>query len=256
MILELKDVTKSFGKHRVLDRVTATISFSHVLALLGPSGCGKSTLLRLIAGLDRPDSGSIIIDGTPLPEDEFGLHVWRKQIGVVFQAVNLFPHLNAMDNLLLPLTQVHHLSITDARKQALEMLERFQLAEHAHKRPSMLSGGQRQRVAIARALACRPAFLLFDEPTSALDPEMTAEVLDAILQLRASETPLLLVTHELGFAQEAADNVVFLENGKINAVQAAPDFFKSPATPAATRFLSRLLRFDGSGVAACTDKRP
>lgn len=256
MIIELQDVTKSFGSHRVLDRVCARISFAHVLAVLGPSGCGKSTLLRLIAGLDRPDSGRIVIDGQPLPADESGLHAWRKRIGVVFQSFNLFPHLNAMDNLLLPLTQVHRLSEADANSQALTMLERFQLAEHAHKRPSMLSGGQRQRVAIARALACRPAFLLFDEPTSALDPEMTAEVLDVILQLRTSATPLLLVTHELGFAQEAADWVLFLEHGKIDASQAATEFFQSPATAAATRFLSRLLRFDGCGISGPSEPAP
>jgi len=247
MIIELQKLTKSFGAHRVLDDLTCTIDFSHVLALLGPSGCGKSTLLRLIAGLDRPDSGRIVVNGRALPTDEAGLHAWRKQIGVVFQTFNLFPHLSAIDNLILPLTQVHQVPANEARERAMAMLVRFQLGDHALKRPAMLSGGQRQRVAIARALACRPTFLLFDEPTSALDPEMTAEVLDVILQLRTSDTPLVLVTHELGFAQEAADHIVFLENGKINTSQIAADFFRSPGTPVATRFLSRLLRFDPIG---------
>jgi len=244
MTIDLQGVTKSFGAHRVLDRLTCTITFDHVLALLGPSGCGKSTLLRLIAGLDRPDSGNIVVNGTPIPSNEAGLLAWRTHIGVVFQAFNLFPHLSAIDNLLLPLTQVHQVPPAEARVRAMEMLERFQLGDHALKRPSMLSGGQRQRVAIARALACNPTFLLFDEPTSALDPEMTAEVLEVILQLRTSDTPLVLVTHELGFAQEAADHIVFLENGNIDTSQSASNFFQSPGTPAATRFLSRLLRFE------------
>lgn len=244
MIIELRNVTKSYGTHRVLDSISATISFSHVLALLGPSGCGKSTLLRMIAGLDRPDTGEILVNGKTLPHEENALRAWRQQIGIVFQAFNLFPHLSAMDNLLLPLTQVHRVSLLEAKNRAQQILERFQLAPHASKQPAALSGGQRQRVAIARALACNPQFLLFDEPTSALDPEMTAEVLDVILALRESSTPLVLVTHELGFAQEAADQIVFLSDGKIDVSQPAFEFFQTPGTPAARRFLSRLLRFE------------
>lgn len=244
MIIELREVTKSFGSHRVLDHLTTTVSFSHVLTMLGPSGCGKSTLLRLIAGLDRPDSGEIIIDGVPLPSDPDALRRWRQQIGIVFQAFNLFPHLSALDNLLLPLEQVHRVPRQEANRRADSILERFQLTAHAQKRPAALSGGQRQRVAIARALACEPRFLLFDEPTSALDPEMTAEVLDVILHLRESSTPLLLVTHELGFARMASDHILFLSEGKIDASQPAERFFEKPASAAAARFLSRLLRFE------------
>lgn len=247
MILELDGVTKAFGTQRVLDGLNARIEFSHVLALLGPSGCGKSTLLRLIAGLDTVTAGEIRIDGDRLPSEPAELQTWRRQIGVVFQAYNLFPHLSAIDNLLLPLTEVHRVPRPEAVARASEMLERFQLGAHATKRPAELSGGQRQRVAIARALACRPKFLLFDEPTSALDPEMTAEVLDVILALRETATPLVLVTHELGFAHEAADQIAFLANGQIDACQPAADFFANPATQRAAEFLSRLLRFGARG---------
>jgi polar amino acid transport system ATP-binding protein len=246
MILELDRVTKSFGDQRVLDGLTATIDFPHVLALLGPSGCGKSTLLRLIAGLDSVSTGTIRIDGQPIPSLRKELQAWRRGIGVVFQAYNLFPHLSAMENLLLPLTRVHRVPADEAKGRAREMLERFQLGNHGHKRPAELSGGQRQRVAIARALACRPKFLLFDEPTSALDPEMTAEVLDVILALRETSTPLVLVTHELGFAKVAADRILFLAEGRIDANQDTSGFFSDPATPRARDFLSRLLRF-GAG---------
>jgi polar amino acid transport system ATP-binding protein len=244
MILELRGVTKSFGAHRVLDDLTVTLSFSHVLTLLGPSGCGKSTLLRLIAGLDRPDCGEILIDGVAMPTSNQALRAWRQRVGVVFQAFNLFPHLSALDNLLLPLTQVHRLPSDEAQIRARKILERFQLLDHASKRPAALSGGQRQRVAIARALAGNPEFLLFDEPTSALDPEMTAEVLEVILALRESSIPLILVTHELGFAQVVSDHIAFLSKGKISCSQPAGEFFQTPATADATRFLSRLLKFE------------
>lgn len=243
MKLELRDLTKSFGAHRVLDRLNLTITFDHVLALIGPSGCGKSTLLRILAGLERPDAGDVLIDDERLPSDERGLHAWRKRHGVVFQAYNLFPHLSALENLLLPLVEVHGMPRAQAEKKSREVLARFQLADHAEKRPAQLSGGQRQRVAIARALVIQPNALFFDEPTSALDPEMTAEVLDVILGLRKTTTPLILVTHELGFARKAADRIVFLSDGGVGASQPADEFFRNPASDSARRFLSKLLTF-------------
>jgi polar amino acid transport system ATP-binding protein len=188
MKLEFQDIQKSFGagaeKRVVLDGITKSISFPHVLALLGPSGGGKSTLLRLIAGLEHADTGRIVLDGVALPESEASLLRYRRSLGVVFQAFNLFPHMTALQNVVLPLTEVHGMEKSEAHARALEVLTRLGLADHAGKKPALLSGGQRQRVAIARALAAKPRLLLFDEPTSALDPEMTAEVLELIAELK------------------------------------------------------------------------
>jgi len=244
MIIELNHLTRAFGSHRVLDAIDARIGFRHVLALLGASGCGKFTLLRLLAGLDVPDAGEIVIDGSPLPRDENSLRIRRARAGIVFQAFNLFPHLTALENLLLPLEKVHGMQAAEARERSREVLSRLGLKSHADKRPSALSGGQRQRVAIARALAISPSLLLLDEPTSALDPEMTGEVLDLILELRDSDTPLVLVTHEIGFAKHAADQIVFLAEGGISASQPTDEFFNAPASEVARRFLTRMLRFD------------
>lgn len=243
MNIELRGLTKRFGSQTVLDDVTATLAFDHTLALIGPSGGGKSTLLRLIAGLLAPDAGSIAVDGRPLPTDEAGLRVYRAGIGVVFQAFNLFPHLTALDNILLPLVQVHGLAPADARARAEEVLTRFQLAAHAHKHPAMLSGGQRQRVAIARAIAIQPRFLLFDDPTSALDPEMTAEVLDLLAELRAEGRTLILVTHEMGFARHTADLVAFVSGGTLREIAPPEVLFTAPREAEVQRFLGRILRY-------------
>jgi len=243
MTISLSHVTKAFGPHRVLDDVCFEASFAHTLALVGPSGGGKSTLLRLLAGLDTPDSGTISLDGENLPSSEDLLRGYRKHIGIVFQAFNLFPHLSALENVTLPLTHVHGLPPAEARARAAETLHRFQLAGHSSKQPAQLSGGQRQRVAIARALAANPHFLLLDEPTSALDPEMTAEVLDVIAELRESGCPLVLVTHEMGFARKSADLVAFVAGGGIRECSAASSFFDNPSTPEARRFLARILKY-------------
>jgi polar amino acid transport system ATP-binding protein len=243
MRIELRDVTKAFGAHRVLDRVTLDITFDHTLALVGPSGGGKSTLLRLLAGLDVPDAGTITVDGRQLGQSESELRGYRREIGVVFQAYNLFPHLTAISNVLLPLVEVHGLGPVEARTRALAILERFRLSDHAGKQPAHLSGGQRQRVAIARALAIDPRFLLLDEPTSALDPEMTAEVLDVIAELRESGKPLVLVTHEMGFARHTADLVAFVAGGGIPSCRPAAEFFNDPGMPEARRFLAKILKY-------------
>lgn len=243
MKIELRGLTRRYGSHAVLDNVDYSVTFDHALVLIGPSGGGKSTLLRLLAGLDVPDAGTIAIDGTVLSRDERELLAYRRRIGVVFQAYNLFPHLTAFENVVLPLTAVHRVPREEACQRATAVLERFRLAGHADRHPAELSGGQRQRVAIARALAVNPRFLLLDEPTSALDPEMTAEVLDVIDELRRSATPLVLVTHEMGFARHAADAVAFVADGGIPACAPGGEFFADPGHPAARRFLEKILRY-------------
>lgn len=228
----------------MLHDLTLEVTFPHVLALLGPSGGGKSTLLRVIAGLERPEAGSVSIDGAPVPlgpMEEAVLRDYRRSLGVVFQAYNLFPHMTALQNVELPLTVVHRMEAPAAKERAREVMERLGLADHAGKMPAQLSGGQRQRVAIARALAAKPRFLLFDEPTSALDPEMTAEVLELIAKLRDIGTPMLLVTHEMGFARKIADQVAFLAEGRVLEQGVAGEFFANPRTEHAQRFLKKVL---------------
>ncbi len=234
-------VMKSFGPQRVLDGATLQAEFDHTLALLGPSGGGKSTLLRILAGLEYPDAGKVAMNGEALVFEEAWLRAYRRKVGVVFQSYNLFPHLTALENVLLPLEKVH--GFPDARARAEAALDRFRLTAHAGKKPAELSGGQRQRVAIARALAIEPRFLLMDEPTSALDPEMTAEVLDVIAGLRDAGQPLILVTHEMGFARQSADLVAFVAEGKILECTQAETFFSGPQTAEAQLFLSRILKY-------------
>ena len=243
MKISLRGISKTFGTQRVFEDLDFEVEFQHTLALVGPSGGGKSTLLRLLAGLDSPDSGEIRIDNSLLPTGEAGLRAYRQKIGVVFQAYNLFPHLSALENIRLPLEQVHGLSHEEAEAKSRQFLARFQLLDHAGKQPAQLSGGQRQRVAIARALAIDPAFLLLDEPTSALDPEMTAEVLDVIAELRGSGKPIVLVTHEMGFARHTADLVALVADGGIPECSPAPEFFEQPRHDATRRFLQRILKY-------------
>jgi polar amino acid transport system ATP-binding protein len=243
MRIALDGVSKSFGDRVVLSNMTADFGEVRSLALIGPSGGGKSTLLRIIAGLERPDAGAVRIDSKAIDfTSEEALRQHRLELGVVFQAFNLFPHLTALDNLVLPLEKVHRLPPGDARALALSTLERFQLADHANHRPAELSGGQKQRVAIARAIAIKPRILLFDEPTSALDPEMTAEVLDVIEEIKAEGRNFILVTHEMGFARHVADVVAFLAKGAIVEHAHADQLFSNPESSACREFLSRVLR--------------
>ena len=241
MKIVCEGVGKQFGDHQVLRDVHLDAAFDHTIALIGPSGGGKSTLLRILAGLEHPDGGTVLLNGRQLVFEEKSLSEHRRKVGVVFQAFNLFPHLTALQNILLPLEKVHGFS--DARERARRMLERMRLDAHAEKKPSQLSGGQRQRVAIARALAIEPEFLLMDEPTSALDPEMTGEVLDVIAGLRETGQPVILVTHEMGFARETADLVAFVADGTIQECTEAHEFFSEPKTEAARRFLARVLKY-------------
>lgn len=243
MDLRLHQLVKSFGSHSVLNGVEGDFRNIHTLVLIGPSGCGKSTLLRLIAGLDTPDSGSITLNGQTVPTNEPELRQYRRSLGVVFQAFNLFPHLSALENLTLPLEKVHGQPPEAAREIALGVLRRFRLEADAHKHPGQLSGGQKQRVAIARAIAIKPKLLLFDEPTSALDPEMTAEVLEVIEELRLQGSDFVLVTHEMGFARKVADQVAFLAGGKIVEAGPADALFQAPQSRACSEFLAKVLRY-------------
>ena len=241
MTIDSQHIEKWFGSQQVLKDVNLQASFDHTMALVGPSGGGKSTLLRILAGLEHPDRGALFLNGHQLVFEEKALREHRRNIGVVFQAYNLFPHLTALQNILLPLEKVH--GFPDARERARHVLERLRLDAHSGKKPSQLSGGQRQRVAIARALAIEPEFLLMDEPTSALDPEMTAEVLDVIADLRETGQPVILVTHEMGFARESADLVAFVADGSVQECTDAHEFFEQPQTDAARRFLARVLKY-------------
>lgn len=215
MKLKISAVSRAFDGYRALDGISLEVDFCSALVLMGPSGGGKSTLLRILAGLERPDSGTVEINGTRLSFVEASLLEHRRGVGVVFQNFNLFPHLNALENIMLPLKVVQKRTETDSKKIATEWLERLHLEPHALKKPAALSGGQRQRVAIARALATNPQLLLFDEPTSALDPAMSEEVLETISLLRAQGRDFVLVTHEMGFARKVGDHFAMVSEGRI-----------------------------------------
>ncbi|MBX3748316.1 MAG: amino acid ABC transporter ATP-binding protein [Verrucomicrobiae bacterium] len=244
MRLRLRELAKHFDRHAVLDGVDLELTETRALVLIGPSGGGKSTLLRLLGGLEHPSAGWIELDGAPIPfESPAELHRHRARTGFVFQAHNLFPHLPALQNITLPLERVHGLAPGAARDQAMELLVRFRLEAHAAKRPAQLSGGQQQRVAIARAVAIRPRWLLLDEPTSALDPEMTAEVLDMIAELRAEGRDIVLVTHQMGFARRVADHIAFVGDGGIPAHGPVAEMLDHPTAPQVRRFLDRVLSY-------------
>lgn len=244
MKLETHAVTKRYGAHAALDGASfATGDEARVIALLGPSGGGKSTLLRVLGSLLVPDDGHVSIDARKLPHDEEGALNERRGNGFVFQGYNLFPHLTALQNITLPLREVHGMSETAAMQRALELLHRLGLAGHEPKRPSQLSGGQQQRAAIARALAPKPRLLLLDEPTSALDPVMTGEVLDVIRELAEAGQSIILATHEISFARKVADWVVFLVGGKVQESSTAAEFFTRPQTELARQYLEGLSKY-------------
>jgi polar amino acid transport system ATP-binding protein len=243
MKLSLQNVVKRFGAHTVIDRVSLELDGVHCLALIGPSGGGKSTLLRIIAGLEYPNGGAVALNGRTIEYHDDALLRHRRSIGTVFQAFNLFPHLTALRNITLPLEKVHGRTVAEARELAEGTLRRFQLLDHAHKRPAELSGGQRQRVAIARAIAIKPQVVLLDEPTSALDPEMTAEVLELIEELKQEGRDLVLVTHEMGFARRLADRVALLAEGRIAEFGPPDQIFGAPQSEITQGFLRRVLRY-------------
>jgi polar amino acid transport system ATP-binding protein len=241
--VKISRLTKSFGTHRALERVSLDVDSVRSLVLIGPSGGGKTTLLRILAGLEVPNEGEVELDGEKMRFDEGSLQRHRRTVSVVFQSLNLFPHLTAVQNITLPLEKVHGFSREEALDRARQLLSRFQLEGHAHKKPAALSGGQRQRVAIARAVATRPRILFFDEPTSALDPEMTAEVLDMIRQLLEFGCDLVLVTHAMGFARVIADCVAFLAEGRIVECGSAQSLFDAPQSEQCRRFLATVLKY-------------
>ncbi len=234
-------VNKFFGPLHVLKDIDLTVDRGEVVVVIGPSGSGKSTLCRCINRLEPVDSGTITVDGKPLPEEGKPLARLRADIGFVFQSFNLFAHKTVLDNVTLGPTKVRGLSKADAREQGMDLLERVGIADKAGRYPAELSGGQQQRAAIARALAMQPKLLLFDEPTSALDPEMIKEVLDVMLELAAEGTTMVVVSHEMGFARSAARRVVFMDEGRIVEVAPPDRFFSDPQSERARDFLSKIL---------------
>ena len=246
MKLDVEAISKTFGTHRVLDRISMKFEEVQSLALIGPSGGGKSTLLRILAGLEYPDAGAeshVAIDDQRVSYQEEALARHRRTIGTVFQAYNLFPHLTALQNVTLPLERVHGISRPQARETAMAALTRFRLGPHAHKKPGQLSGGQCQRVAIARSIAIKPRLLFFDEPTSALDPEMTSGVLDVIEELRNEGRDFVLVTHEMGFARRVADQVAVLAEGRIVESGASAQVFGEPQEEVSRQFFAKVLKY-------------
>jgi polar amino acid transport system ATP-binding protein len=243
MKLKATDLCKAFGRQTVLQNVNVNLERVHALALIGPSGGGKSTLLRIIAGLEKPDSGRLRLNDQEIVYREKELMAHRRSVGTVFQAFNLFPHLTALQNITLPLEKVHQYKAGEARQVAEEILARFQLLEHSRKPPAQLSGGQRQRVAIARAISIKPKLLLFDEPTSALDPEMTAEVLEVIEELRKEGRDLVLVTHQMGFAHRIADQIALLSGGQILECGPPSQVLDDPESETTRQFLAKILKY-------------
>ena len=234
-------VNKHFGELHVLKDISTTVGRGEVVVVVGPSGSGKSTLCRVINRLETIDDGTISIDGKQLPAEGSGLAKLRADVGMVFQAFNLFAHKSVLENVTLGPRKVRHLSKEAAEHRAMELLDRVGVTDQANKMPAQLSGGQQQRVAIARALAMDPKLILLDEPTSALDPEMISEVLDVMVQLAHDGMTMMVVTHEMGFARKAAKRVLFMADGEI-VEEATPDeFFANPQTPRAKDFLSKIL---------------
>ncbi|MFF2623371.1 amino acid ABC transporter ATP-binding protein [Oerskovia jenensis] len=240
-LVELHGVNKHFGDLHVLQDIDLTVRRGEVLVVIGPSGSGKSTLCRAINRLETVDSGTIVIDGQPLPEEGKELAKLRADVGMVFQSFNLFAHKTILDNVTLGPLKVRRTKPAEAKKEALALLDRVGIGNQADKMPAQLSGGQQQRVAIARALAMHPKVMLFDEPTSALDPEMINEVLDVMVALAKEGMTMIVVTHEMGFARKAAHRVVFMADGQI--VEEAPpeEFFTNPKSHRAQDFLSKIL---------------
>ena len=221
-------VSKWFGDFQALDGVTATVKEQEVVVVLGPSGGGKSTWIRCINRLEQHQEGRIVVDGVELTNDMRNIEKVRSEVGMVFQMFNLFPHLRVIDNVSLAPIWVRKKPRAEAEEQAMTLLERVGIPEQAHKYPGQLSGGQQQRVAIARALAMEPRIMLFDEPTSALDPEMIKEVLDVMKSLAHSGMTMMVVTHEMGFAKEVADQIMFMEGGQIVETGTPEHFFTNP----------------------------
>ncbi len=243
MKLELNNLTVTYGSHVAILPFHVVVPECQMLVLIGPSGGGKSTLLKLIGGLEYPESGVLTIDDEPIVFEEKALIAHRRRLGIVFQSWNLFPHLTALENIVLPLHRVKGMSLSEAEHVSMELLRRFELDKHAHKKPFELSGGQSQRVALIRAVAGQPKLLLLDEPTSALDPLMTAEVLELILELKKEGRNLILTTHHLTFAKRVADRVLFLAEGKVLEQGMPQEVFDDPKSELAKNFMTTILSY-------------
>jgi general L-amino acid transport system ATP-binding protein len=239
--IALEHVDKFFGTFQALQDVSLEVAEQEVVVVIGPSGSGKSTLIRCINRLEEHDGGRIVVHGTELTTDLRDIQAIRRETGMVFQQFNLFPHLSVLDNITLAPRRVRRVPKAEAERQAMELLERVRIPEQAAKHPGQLSGGQQQRVAIARALAMKPKAMLFDEPTSALDPEMINEVLDTMKDLARDGMTMIVVTHEMGFAREVADRVVFMADGQIVEVGTPEHFFTDAQEERTKLFLSQIL---------------
>ena len=241
VMIEMNSVHKWFGELHVLNDINLKINKGEKIVICGPSGSGKSTLIRCINRLEEHQRGNIIVEGTELTNDNRSVEKIRGEVGMVFQQFNLFPHLTILDNCSLAPIWVRKMPKVEAREKALEYLKRVQIDDQAHKYPAQLSGGQQQRAAIARALCMEPRIMLFDEPTSALDPEMIKEVLDVMVGLAEGGMTMLVVTHEMGFAKEVADKIIFMDEGQIVESKNPTDFFSYPESERTKTFLSQIL---------------
>jgi ABC-type polar amino acid transport system ATPase subunit len=242
-MVEIKDLGKWYGAYQALKSVALTVRLGERIVICGPSGSGKSTLIRCINRLERFQEGSVVVDGVPVDDDPRHVDIVRREVGMVFQAFNLFPHLTVLENCALAPRRVRGLSRAAADALAMSLLERVRVHDQADKYPMHLSGGQQQRVAIARALCMKPRLMLFDEPTSALDPEMVREVLDVMVDLAAEGMTMICVTHEMGFARRMADRVVFMNEGRILEDADPATFFAHPTHERTRAFLSQVLSY-------------
>jgi general L-amino acid transport system ATP-binding protein len=240
-IIEMLDVNKWFGDFQVLKDINLTVSSKQKIVVCGPSGSGKSTLIRCINRLEEHQKGKIVVDGIELSENTKNIEQIRAEVGMVFQQFNLFPHLSIVDNCALAPIWVKKIPKKQAEESALKQLEKVQILDQARKFPGQLSGGQQQRAAIARALCMEPKIMLFDEPTSALDPEMIKEVLDAMVNLAKAGMTMIVVTHEMGFAKEVADEIIFMDEGMIVEKAKTKEFFDNPKSDRTKLFLSQIL---------------
>ena len=240
-IIELKDVNKWFGEFQVLKDISLTVNQKEKIVICGPSGSGKSTLIRCINRLEEHQEGTIIVDDTEISADTKNIEAIRAEVGMVFQQFNLFPHLSILDNCTLAPIWVKKMPKKQAEELAMQNLKRVQIDDQAFKFPGQLSGGQQQRAAIARALCMEPKIMLFDEPTSALDPEMIKEVLDVMVDLAKGGMTMIVVTHEMGFAKEVADNIIFMDEGRIVEKAKTKEFFDNPKSERTKLFLSQIL---------------
>ena len=240
-IIQMKDIEKYYGNFHALKGVNFNVDKGEVVVVCGPSGSGKSTLIRCINRLEDIDSGKIIVDNQDLYDKKTNINKLRQEVGMVFQHFNLFPHLTILENITIAPIKVKKMPKKEAEELAMQLLERVKIPHQANKYPSELSGGQKQRVAIARTLAMKPKIILFDEPTSALDPEMIGEVLDVMKELARENYTIVCVTHEMGFAREVSDRIVFMDAGEIVEENTPEEFFNNPKTDRAKKFLSEIL---------------